>query len=316
MVDFLRMHRSHITVVGLLSVSLSFWPSLSLHAQSLQLTDKKSSPATKFEEALARLNLGEDATYLEFSQIEGEGLDPGTELINGTVLGKDVMPAVFRATTDGTCTASMIGPTTSLLAAHCFETEVGFARFSIGGTSTQAICESDPTYAASSSHDWSLCLLEKPITGITFEAVNVEDLPSIGTRIILTGVGCTFDGEPPRARPLKAGVSSLVRRPANVANAVDRGAYIYTKSESGDGEAVLCLGDSGGPAFVFLGDTYAARRYIVGVNSRTSISNGVGLLSATASAAGRRFISGWIEKNEQVVCGINASTITRCMWRK
>lgn len=310
------MRLSRLSKVGLASIAFSLAAGFSSHAQGSPPTEKGTSPGAKYEEALSRLNLGEDPTYLEFSQVEGEGLDPGTELINGTVIGKDVMPAVFRAATDGTCTASMVGPTTSLLAAHCFETEVGFARFNIDGTSTRAICESDPTYGDSSSHDWSLCLLEKPVTGMTFEAVNLKDLPSVGTRIILTGVGCTFEGEEPAVRPLKAGVSSLVRRPYNVAMGIDRGAYIYTKSDSGEGEAVLCRGDSGGPAFVFLGDTFATRRYIVGVNSRTSMSKGVGLLSATASTAGRRFISGWVERNEQVVCGINASTSTRCMWRK
>ncbi|PWE34083.1 hypothetical protein DDZ14_02680 [Maritimibacter sp. 55A14] len=310
------MRKFSVFFAGLLFIVIfvaATWP---VHSQSAEAGVSGSFSDANFDELLSRLNLEEEPRFLEFSQIEGEGLELGTELMNGKVLGRDVMPAVFRATTDGTCTASMIGPTTSLLAAHCFETEIGFARFSIAGTSIRAICESDSTYKNSSSHDWSLCLLERPITGITYEAVNIEDVPSVGTRVVLTGVGCTFEGEEPAVRPLKAGVSSLVRRPFNVAVGIDRGAYIYTKSNTGQGEAVLCHGDSGGPSFVFLGDTFSTRRYILGVNSRTSISNGVGLLSATASTAGKTFISEWVERNEQVVCGINASTSTRCMWRR
>lgn len=246
------------------------------------------------------------------AQLAG-GEDPGTELINGVIVDATFFPAMLRASHGGRCTASLIGPSAAMLAAHCFSSDIAIVRFKIANRPEfRGVCESAPGFSTRRSEDWALCVLEREIGNIAYEGVNLDSLPAVGTRIMLTGYGCTAEDQatPLAGRPLKAGFS---RRASGTGSAQDA-SYFFTKSDLGAGEAVLCQGDSGGPAFVLLGNTFADSRMIVGVNSGTNFATSTGFISATASAAGADFIRKWSQRNEQIICGHNAGTGTRCRW--
>lgn len=238
------------------------------------------------------------------------GEDPGTELINGTIVDATFFPAVLRASTGtGACTASLIGPSAALLAAHCFSSDIALVSFRISGRSFRGLCQAAPGFAERRSEDWALCVLERSVGGITYETVELTTVPATGTRIMLTGYGCTQEGEGAAVRPLRAGIS----RVSIGTGATGDRSYIFTKSDRDAGDAILCQGDSGGPAFVLHGNTVSDSRTIVGVNSRTQFSTGMGLISATGSQAGRTFIRDWAQRNDQAICGHNPPAGTRCM---
>lgn len=270
-----------------------------------------------FENALAKA-VDADGKALQVSGIAFEsqpagGEDPGTQLINGVIVDATFFPAMLRASHGGRCTATLIGPSAAMLAAHCFSSDIAIVKFKMAGRPEfRGVCESAPGFGARRSEDWALCVLEREIGNIFYEGVDLGSLPPVGTRIMLTGYGCTAQDQatPLAGRPLKAGFS---RRMAGTGSAQDA-SYFFTKSDPDAGEAVLCQGDSGGPAFVLFGNTMDSSRKIVGVNSGTNIPTGTGFISATASAAGADFIRKWSQRNDQVICGHNAGTGTRCRW--
>lgn len=294
-----------LRVVGIMCAVIALVSSTSAFAQ---ITVEDTVPA--FEQALSSMAGGEiPFAGISLGSQSAAGEDPGTELINGTIVDATFFPAVLRAVSGGACTASLIGPSAAMLAAHCFSSDIAMFNFTVAGQTFRGICEAAPGFSERRSEDWALCLLERRVGGIAYETVNLTALPAVGSRIVLVGFGCTFEGEAPAIRPLKAGVSRLVNRSGGAGER----SYIATKSDPDAGEAILCKGDSGGPAFVFLGSTVSDSRKIVGVNSRTLISEGLGLISATASAAGAAFIKDWAQRNDQAICGHNPSGDMRCM---
>jgi hypothetical protein len=236
-----------------------------------------------------------------FEQLPPPPAGVGTLLINGTPVDPAFFPGVIRMTTGGTCTASIVGPSSILLAAHCVDHN-SMIRFASAAGSVRGICENAPGFlAGEASEDWALCLLENPVGGLTYETINISTVPAIGTRIFLTGYGCTQQGGPLDGL-LRFGVSTAADRPQVLPPETST---IYTASDITEGEAVLCPGDSGGPAFLIAGNDQSAARSIVGVNSRTTFAFGVSLLSATGSSAGKEFIEEWAERHQQSICGVN-----------
>ena len=234
--------------------------------------------------------------------------DTGTLLINGTPVDPAFFPGIFRMTTGGTCTASLVGPATILLAAHCVD-HGALVQFAVGPSLVRSICEqADGFRLGNASTDWALCLLEHAITGLAYETINASSVPAIGERIFLTGYGCTQQGGGLDG-VLRIGFSTVDERPAGFPPETST---IYTTSDISAGEAVLCPGDSGGPAFIIAGDEQGSSRKIVGVNSRTTFQFGVSLLAATGSSAGRLFIEDWASRHEhngspQEICGVTLS---------
>lgn len=229
-----------------------------------------------FDRALAEINEGPGGPLLHSGIAmeiqDASGQDPGTELINGTIVDATFFPGVVRPVTDiGACTGSLLGPATLLLAAHCFSSDVALVNFSAAGRTSRALCEVAPGFAANRSDDWALCVLEHRITGLAYETVNLTTIPGAGTEVMLTGYGCTAEGQASARRPLKAGTSQIVAR----STAGGDRSYIFSKSDHESGEAILCPGDSGGPVFKLLGNTVSDRREIVAVNSRSNISLGL-----------------------------------------
>lgn len=267
-----------------------------------------------FDRALAEVNDGPGGPLIPsgiaMEMQDAGGQDAGTELINGTIVDATFFPGVVRPVTDiGACTGSLLGPATLLIAAHCFSSDVSLISFAAAGRTSRALCEVAPGFDSNRSDDWALCILEHRITGLTYETVNMTSVPGPGTEIMLTGYGCTAENQAPARRPLKAGMSKIIAR----STAGGDRSYIFSKSDREAGEAILCPGDSGGPVFRLLGNTVSDRREIVAVNSRSNISLGLGLLSATASPAGVAFFRDWSARNEQTICGLNPAAGQRCM---
>jgi len=221
-------------------------------------------------------------------------------VVNGTPVNPRHFPGVLRMVTGGTCTAALVGPATVLFAAHCLGNNTRI-RFRSGSASVRGRCTIAPGYNSSTHHeDWALCLLERRVTGIVFESVDISNKPSPGARLMLTGYGCTFEGGNLDGR-LRLGFSNVVSRPADLRR---EPSAIFTRSSIAAGGAVLCPGDSGGPLFRS-GDDTTASRQIVGVNSRTTFGYGVSIFSATASSSGASFIRNWASAFNQEICGVN-----------
>jgi hypothetical protein len=243
-----------------------------------------------------------------FSPLPPVSTPSGEQLINGVPVDPKQFPTVFRMTTGGTCTATLIGPAAMLTAAHCVPNGAQIT-FVLGGRDVRGLCEQARGYHPqfNQSEDWAICLLEFPVTGISYETI-AADVPAIGKRVVLTGYGCTQQGGSLDGT-LRAGVSDTVTGSSTGFPAET--STIYTKSNIDGGGAVLCPGDSGGPLFVVAGNSFNDARTLVGVNSRTTFQFGVSLFAATGSTAGKQFFRDWAERNGQKICGINTDQSCR-----
>lgn len=251
------------------------------------------------EPVAAFANLGRE---IVFEPIPSAPPDVGLELINGRPVRPEHFPTVFRMTTGGTCTAALVGEAALLTAAHCVDHKA-LIRFVLGGRSIQGYCEHAPGYVSSKgSEDWAMCLLEFPVLGIRYETLDIGQIPAVDTDVRLTGYGCTFKNGPLDG-VLRIGDSKIVAKP-NHPGFPSESSTLYTRSDVGQGEAVLCPGDSGGPLFLYHGNDDNSARNVVGVNSRTTYEYGVSLFAAVASEAGKRFFEDWSSRYAQKVCGV------------
>ena len=195
-------------------------------------------------------------------------------------------------------------------AGHCIDHNYQRINFRAGGKTVTGICVRAPGYKKDGDEDWAFCLLKNEITGIKYESIDIKTKVKIGKQIILTGYGCTAKGGLLDDK-LRLGTSKAADIPKNWGWKKED-STIYAKSSFYAGEAILCPGDSGGPAFRFTG-TVKDKRSIIGVNSRTTFEKGgYSLLSATASNAGKKFINNWIKSKQQKICGVNFSDIKHC----
>jgi hypothetical protein len=276
-----------------LAISLLMIAPLTANSASAELTFS--------DEEVSEFAALEGDTEIVIEAIPADAVnDVGQTLINGTPVNPRDFPGVLRMTTGGTCTAALIGPATVLFAAHCLGGNTRIA-FRAGPTTVRGICSTAPGYNPAIHHqDWALCLLQRKVSGIVFETVDVVEKPQPGARVMLSGFGCTVEGGPLDGR-LRIGFSDVVRQPAGFRR---EPSAIFTASSIAAGEAVLCPGDSGGPLFRSGDDTNSSRQ-IVGVNSRTTFERGVSIFSATASPEGAGFIRGWAAANNQEICGVN-----------
>lgn len=280
--------------VGLVGVALTACAFARPDEASIKLLD---------DEALAeRFSVLEARRARSFGQLKdvGESGSATGQLINGTPVDPKLFPAVLRMTTGGTCTASLIGPATVILAAHCVD-DGDLISFKFGAGSVRGICEHAPGYDMTThEQDWALCLLDKKVTGIVYERVDIEEVPKKGTTVALTGFGCTKEGGP-SAGKLLLGIGNIAHTPPDWE---EENAAIYVHSNVAAGGPVLCPGDSGGPLFI-TGENLAGPRRIVGINSRTTYEYGVSIFAAVASVEGRAFIERFAAEHSQSLCGVN-----------
>ena len=255
------------------------------------------------EDRLAAFEELESQVRARFEPLPDAGeADVDGLLINGVAVHPSVFPGVVRMVTGGTCTATLVGPAAMLIAAHCVSDNERIA-FAADGRTIAGICEHAPGYhpITGPGNDWAMCLMEFEVGGIDFERIDVENMPGPDAVLALTGYGCTEEGGELDGL-LRMGLSRVVDNP--VPSWPDEPMTIYTRSDPDEFEAILCPGDSGGPLFR-TGADFESEREIVGVNSRTTFRFGVSLFSATASEAGRAFLTDWAERHGQGICGVN-----------
>ncbi len=225
--------------VFLLMCLAGAWISTNTALAQIVITDEKVPEFTALQD---------DAEIILKQMPSVDGV--GTELINGFVVSQNDFPGVLRMTTGGTCTASLVGPASILFAAHCFKKDHAKIRFDLGGKSVRGICRIAPGYlAGDKSDDWAMCLLNKKVSGIFYETIDFGSLPKRGDLIHLSGYGCQakdgkLDGQ------LRLGYA-FASKP--YPQAPYEASTLYTKADIENGEAVLCPGDSGGPAFKIFG---------------------------------------------------------------
>jgi hypothetical protein len=262
--------------------------------------------------AFAVLEASIDDTLVQFAS-QG-AVSAGQEVINGVVVDVRDFEAVLgkRRAFDPhpTCTAALVGPATVLIAAHCVD---GSPRIRLKTSSgvVEGICKIAPGWSseADTGSDLALCLLRQHVSGVVFERVSFT-LPSVGQLVAITGFGCTEEGGQ-RDGVLRMGTAPAQNRPAGFAESIGT---LYTIAAIGDGDAVLCPGDSGGPLFV-IGATTNGPREVIAVNSATTFDRGVSLFAALGAVHNQSFIRSWASGEltpdasgqpiPQDVCGIN-----------
>lgn len=218
----------------------------------------------------------------------------GPRLINGKPADlKDWPSSVYASMNGSRCTATVVGERTLLIAAHCVGNGQS-AAFSIGAEKYSSKCSQSPLYNGNSTADWAICLVDRKVENVPYELINNDNnRVKVGAQLTLTGYGCVNPGgSGGNDGTYRVGTSKVTKTPSGSSN------DIVT-----EGNAALCFGDSGGPAF-FVNDQ-TKERWVVGVNSRGNIST-TSYLSSTSTTNAQKFINDWATSNNQQICGIHS----------
>lgn len=226
-----------------------------------------------------------------------EGLNFFPSLIGGQPAKPEDFPATVYASMGGAaCTANVIGPKVLIIAAHC----VGNGRTAsfklLTGENHKGTCKHSPDYSRNSTADWALCTLEREVTGIAYEKINLDvNLPAKGEKVLLTGYGCRQPGGGGgNDGTLHTGEATVQSVPSGTNN------DIVTK-----GGAALCFGDSGGPAYYVKSPT---ERVQISVNSRGDIRT-TSYLSALATDQFKSFLTSWKSQTGLKICGVDEDVV-------
>jgi len=217
---------------------------------------------------------------------------------DSTLIGGSAAPAaewpasVYARMGNSACSATVVGERTLLIASHCVNNG-GTARFSVLSNQYQATCNHAPGYPRNSTYDWTLCLIDRKVTGIKYESLaDSSEGVRIGAELRLTGYGCIRSG----GGGGNDGIFRIGKAPV-IALPGGSDADIVTR-----GSAALCYGDSGGAAYLESAD---GSRKIVGVNSRGNIST-TSYLPALYHPQMKTFIATWAATKLQRICGIHS----------
>lgn len=204
---------------------------------------------------------------------------------------KDWPASVYASMGNASCTATVVGPEVLLIAAHCVD-HGGTAKFAIGPNQYTSKCSRSPLYRQGVDHDLALCKIATPVKGIAYENLNQNpDLLNVGDEILLTGYGCI--------RPGGGGGNDGIYRIGEAKIIRLANPYDYTAR----GQAALCFGDSGGPAFYYT-DAQKTKRVQITVNSKGDIRT-TSYLTSVATKASQDFFASWSTANNVKMCGVH-----------
>lgn len=218
-----------------------------------------------------------------------------------TIVDTSQWKASLRATDNGFhCTATAIAPNAILTAAHCLQNGPRIT-FEYGEQSGSADCTAAPPYLDGSrpDSDYALCKPTASLHNIPFEllSLNPRDLTRV-KQVTLAGYGCVnFISE--KVVGFAIGDADIWKLPGEVPGAPNT---IQTK-----GGASLCLGDSGGGAYIF--KRPSGRRFLAAVNARidfpdASLQIPISSLSSLSTKDFLCFAAGWSKKNNVPIAGI------------
>ncbi len=212
----------------------------------------------------------------------------GFRLINGNPVPagthKEVVALKFS---DGTqCTGTVVGAKAVITAASC-ASESTTATFTLDGSSYSASFTLSDLFTKE-EHDIALGLMDK---STTIKPANVGGTAAEGNPITLMGYGCTKeDGTGGNNGQLLMGETVLTR--------LNNHSMISQKKEG----AILCFGDSGGPAF----QNASGSEVLLGVNSRGNLLN-TNYSTRLDLAASKDFLKSWGDQNSANICGIHVN---------
>lgn len=246
---------------------------------------------------------------------KAEGLDPKSRTVGTVAIGfvkkngkvetlingvpadtKDWPASVYASAGNSRCSATVVGERAVLIAGHCVS-DKGRITFSAGSNQYAATCTHHPAYdGGNSTADWTMCLIDRPVTGIAFENIGVTAKLAVGQTVRLTGYGCI--------RPGGGGGNDGIFRTANsTVRSIPSGSSYDTVTRGG---GALCFGDSGGSAYLEGED---GSRVIFGVNSRGDIQT-ESYLSSTYVPTFVDWLNDWAAKNGNVrVCGMHKDAV-------
>lgn len=230
---------------------------------------------------------------------------------NGMVVADtSAWPATFRGTfiiaqKPYNCTATLISSRALLTAAHCVADGGSVVVTRTQGpdpTGTwRGTCERAPGgYPGVLSADWALCRMNQPVPALRYERISLA-APNlaVNAEMRVGGFGCTEHGKAPDGL-YRIGRLRVQHLPGGFEGHPH---FIVSHPGKAAGDAYICSGDSGGPAFVTLP---TGRRLIIAVNSHYDIEGqGVSMLSALWTPAGAGFIRDWAERHGEHLCGVN-----------
>lgn len=242
---------------------------------------------------------------------------PATRVMGGWTTDSRKWPSTFVFKRgEMNCTATAIGRSVLLTAAHCVS-DGAIGEIEIGRSDSREVeCKMDPHYE--SSHrtpdpaDLALCRLIKgnqdkstttdrfPDDWNPFETLvsGSDPLPADNAVVTLLGFGCTTIGPEPRNNGvLHEGVASIVHTSP----------LFVTQGDPAEpnGGAATCFGDSGGAAYypaVKLPNGSWSRR-IIGVNTTTDGRNSS--IASVASGEFREWATRW--GGTDPICGLTAN---------
>jgi trypsin len=199
------------------------------------------------------------------------------------------------------CTSTLIGARVLLTAAHCVG-DGKRASIRLEDKEYSGPCTHHPHYATDASADYALCHLEDAVGGVPYEMINTkaEDLKK-GMRLRLSGYGCvTLTGFGPNDGIYRIGEAPITGLPGEIdgeANTITTVSLMFE-------DALLCKGDSGGPAFIE--SEISSARKVVSVNSRVWPEMRRSYLSSLTSPAASNWIAKWIGAGpDRHVCGFS-----------
>jgi hypothetical protein len=192
------------------------------------------------------------------------------------------------------CSATLIGPTTLLLAAQCIP-DGGEVVIEFRGLRQPGTCEHAESFLGNSGVTFALCLLKLPITGIQFDTVSLSSgRIERGTRVLVSSFSSCPSPSVERATGARFWISEEVVVALADEHLEDPNTIVVR------GNADLCPGEIGGIAYIVLP---SKRRLVLGVHYRGDKMGTY--ISSLSTKDGQAFLKKWTERMNASICGVN-----------